>query len=54
MSGELTEQVRIIEKMVSLDFSKYVTEDLNRPLEDDRPLLQEVREDGGDFSHNNI
>ena len=41
MSGELTEQVRIIEKMVSLDFTKYVTEDLNRPLDDVSPLLGE-------------
>lgn len=43
MSGELAEQVRIIEKMVSLDFTKYVTEDINRPLDDARPLLEEVR-----------
>ena len=42
MSGELAEQVRIIEKMVNLDFTKYVTEDLNRPLDDARPLLEEV------------
>ena len=41
MSGELTEQVKIIEKMVSLDFVKYISEDLNRPLDDDAPLLGE-------------
>uniref|UniRef100_A0A6A7FVS6 Vacuolar protein sorting-associated protein 54 n=1 Tax=Hirondellea gigas TaxID=1518452 RepID=A0A6A7FVS6_9CRUS len=41
MSGELSEQVRIIEKMVSIDFTKYVTEDLNRPIDDHSPLLEE-------------
>ena len=28
--------------MVSADFTKYITEDLNRPLDDTRPLLEEV------------
>lgn len=33
--------------MVSADFTKYITEDLNRPLDDTRPLLEEVGEQRG-------
>lgn len=41
LSSELSEHEKLIDKMVSADFIKYITEDLNRPLEDTRPLLEE-------------
>ena len=41
LSSELSEHEKLIDKMVSAEFVKYVTEDLNRPLEDIRPLLEE-------------
>ena len=42
LSSELSEHEKLIDKMVSADFTKYITEDLNRPLDDIRPLLEEV------------
>lgn len=42
LSSELSEHEKLIDKMVSADFTKYITEDLNRPLDDSRPLLEEV------------
>ncbi|KAG7177534.1 Vacuolar protein sorting-associated protein 54-like 1 [Homarus americanus] len=42
LSSELTEHEKLIDKMVSADFTKYITEDLNRPLEDTQPLLEEA------------
>nr|XP_045625589.1 vacuolar protein sorting-associated protein 54-like [Procambarus clarkii] len=41
LSSELSEHEKLIDKMVSADFVKYITEDLNRPLEDSQPLLEE-------------
>lgn len=41
LSSELSEHEKLIDKMVSADFTKYITEDLNRPLDDTRPLLEE-------------
>lgn len=41
LSSELSEHEKLIDKMVSTDFIKYITEDLNRPLEDRQPLLEE-------------
>lgn len=38
------EHEKLIDKMVSADFTKYITEDLNRPLDDTRTLLEEVSE----------
>lgn len=43
LSSELSEHEKLIDKMVSADFIKYITEDLNRPLEDTQPFLEEVR-----------
>nr|XP_027207943.1 vacuolar protein sorting-associated protein 54-like [Penaeus vannamei] len=42
LSSELSEHEKLIDKMVSADFIKYITEDLNRPLEDTQPFLEEV------------
>lgn len=42
MGSELSEHEKLIDKMVSADFTKYITEDLNRPLEDTETLLEEV------------
>lgn len=47
LSSELLEHEKLIDKMVSADFTKYITEDLNRPLNDTHPLLEEVREQWG-------
>ncbi|XP_042889930.1 vacuolar protein sorting-associated protein 54-like [Penaeus japonicus] len=41
LSSELSEHEKLIDKMVSADFIKYITEDLNRPLEDTQPFLEE-------------
>ncbi|KAK4307536.1 hypothetical protein Pmani_020683 [Petrolisthes manimaculis] len=41
LSSELSEHEKLIDKMVSADFTKYITEDLNRPLDDMHPLLEE-------------
>ncbi|XP_037784304.1 vacuolar protein sorting-associated protein 54-like isoform X1 [Penaeus monodon] len=41
LSSELSEHEKLIDKMVSADFIKYITEDLNRPLEDTHPFLEE-------------
>lgn len=41
LSSELSEHEKLIDKMVSADFTKYITEDLNRPLEDTQLLLEE-------------
>ncbi|MPC68614.1 Vacuolar protein sorting-associated protein 54 [Portunus trituberculatus] len=42
LSSELSEHEKLIDKMVSADFTKYITEDLNRPLDDIQPLLEET------------
>nr|XP_053640278.1 vacuolar protein sorting-associated protein 54-like [Cherax quadricarinatus]XP_053640279.1 vacuolar protein sorting-associated protein 54-like [Cherax quadricarinatus] len=41
LSSELSEHEKLIDKMVSADFIKYITEDLNRPLDDTQTLLEE-------------
>ncbi|XP_076055991.1 VPS54 subunit of GARP complex scat [Oratosquilla oratoria] len=43
LSSELGEHEKLIDKMVQADFIKYITEDLNRPLQDEQPLLEEDR-----------
>jgi vacuolar protein sorting-associated protein 54 len=42
LGSQLAELENLIEKMLQDDFAKCISADLNRPLSDDIPLLEEV------------
>ncbi|XP_037078466.1 vacuolar protein sorting-associated protein 54-like [Pollicipes pollicipes] len=44
LSSQLTEMERVIDKMVSADFVRHVTSDLNRPLDQQQPAEEVVGE----------
>lgn len=43
LGSQLCELEKLIDKMMIAEFSTYARNDLNRPLEDDCQILEEVR-----------
>lgn len=44
LGSQLAELENIIERMLQEDFGKCVSSDLNRPIADTEPLMEEVRQ----------
>jgi len=42
LSSQLLEMERLIDKMLSTEFERYATADLNRPLVEDQQVLEGV------------
>jgi hypothetical protein len=42
LSSQLLEMERLIDKMLSTEFERYATADLNRPLDEDQQILDGV------------
>jgi hypothetical protein len=42
LSSQLLEMERLIDKMLSTEFERYATADLNRPLVEDQQILEGV------------